>query len=248
MTTINFFRTLGLCLVLLLLAGHAQAQDFGLNISAGVKKKIVSGLSAKIEGELRTQDKSSELERLAIAAELSYSPIKYFGIDAGYTFIDKFKPEHWTDSGNRIPDYWSPRHRAYASVTGTLVIGDFELALRERYQFTHKTQVSVHKYDANGTQKTKDKVVKASNSHTWRSRLKAEYNFTQIGLTPYISAELYNSLTESFALDKVETTVGVDYKLFKKHTFSLFYRYAAAIEGSSDEPDHQLGIGYQFKF
>ena len=232
--------------IILLLPLSAMSQDFGLDINLGVKKKIVKGLIISAEFELRTQDMSSALERIDAGLGISYKPIDYFKIGAGYHFIDKYKLKHETKKGNIVDEYWSPRHRAYADVTGILPIENFELSLRERYQYTYRSETSAKKWDSDGDPKN-DEIIDAKHDHILRTRVQAQYSIKPIKLSPYFSIEVYNDLIESFNIDKVRLLVGMEYSLKKHHVFDLFYRYTAGIADSDDEC-HLLGIGYEFKF
>lgn len=232
--------------VILLVPLCAMTQDFGLDVNLGLKKKIVKGLSVAAEFELRTQDMSSEMERIDAGLGISYKPIDYFKIGIGYHFIDKYKPKHETKKGNIVDDYWSPRHRAYADVTGIAVVENFEISLRERYQFTHRSETSAKKWSSSGKAKD-DEIIEAKNDHILRSRVLAQYNIKKIKLAPYFSIEVHNDLADSFAIDKVRLIAGLEYSLKKHHVFDLFYRYTAGIADSDDEC-HLLGIGYEFTF
>ena len=224
----------------------AAAQDFGLDINIGLQKKIIKGLNIAADFELQTQDMSSKLERITAGIDISYKPIDYFKFGAGYIFIDKFCPKHQTDSGNTVVDYWSPRNRVHFYVTGILPIGNFELSLRERYQYTHRSRVSVKKTNSAGVAQD-PKIVTSKDSHALRSRLLASYKIKPIKLSPYFSLELYNDLVHSFDVDKLKVTAGMEYTLLKHHVFDLFYRYTAGIADSGDD-GHLLGVGYKFKF
>ena len=243
--TKNLFRTC-LLTMLMLLPISAFAQDFGLDIAAGVKKKIIKGMNIAAEFSLRTQDLSSEMERIDIGLDYSYKPIDYFKFGVGYDFIYKYVLKHETDDLEIVDSYWSPRNRVNVYVTGILPIGDFELSLRERYQFTHRSQSTAKRWNELGVA-LDNKTIKPKNSHELRSRLQGEYKIKPIHLTPYLSLELYNDLTDSFAVDKLRVIVGASYALHKKHNFDLFYRYTAGIADAADEC-HHLGIGYEFKF
>ena len=232
--------------LILLMPLCAMAQDFGLDINLGLKKKIVKGLNISAEFELRTQDMSSKMESIDAGIDMSYKPIEYFKIGAGYHFIDKYKPEHETDSGNIIDNYWSPRHRVHADVTGIWPIAGFELSLRERYQFTHRSETSAKKWSSSGIQKD-DKIYDAKDSHILRSRVQAQYHIKKPELAPYFSIEVHNDLADSFGIDKVRLIAGMEYSLKKHHVFDLFYRYTAGIADSDDEC-HLIGLGYEFKF
>ena len=235
-----------LSIAILLIALCAQAQDFGLDINASLKKKITKGLNISAAFELRTQDMSSQMERIDAGIDISYKPIDYFRFGAGYDFIDKFYPKHHTNSGNIVDDYWSIRNRVNVYVTGILPIDNFEISLRERYQFTHRSQSSVKKWNGLGVAQD-NKIIKAKNAHDFRSRILAKYKIKPEKLTPYLSMELYNDLASSFKIDKFKLTTGIGYSLKKHHEFELFYRYTAGIADPDDEC-HLLGLGYEFKF
>ncbi len=206
----------------------ACAQDFGLDFNLGLKKKIIKGLSIAVGFELRTQDMTTEMGQIDASFEMSYKPIDYFKFGAGYDFIDKYYPNITT---------WSPRHRANVFVTGILPIEDFELSLRERYQYTYRSMSG---------------KIASKHEHILRSRLQAEYHIKAVHLTPYLNFEMYNDLANSFAIDKLKLNVGLTYTLKKKkskfaHDFEFFYRYTAPI-ASDDEDFHMIALGYLFKF
>ena len=230
----------------LMIPAFAMAQDFGLDINAGLKKKIIKGLSVSAEFEVRTQDMSSKMERIDAGIDISYKPIDYFKFGIGYNFIDKYKLSHQTDSGNTIDDYWSPRHRVNFYVTGILPIDNFEISLRERYQYTYRMETSARKWNSLGVEQD-EKIIKSKDYHALRSRVLARYKIEPVMLSPYFSLEFYNDLAHSFSIDKIKLTAGVEYSLKKHHGFDLFYRYVAGIAESEDEC-HLIGLGYEFKF
>ena len=51
---------------------RAKKNDFGLSFNLGAEKKIKPGFSVEFEGELRTQDNSSMIERISLGAGLNY--------------------------------------------------------------------------------------------------------------------------------------------------------------------------------
>lgn len=67
-----------------------KSNDFGMLLSFDVEKKLAPGFSFDIEGELRTQDDSKEVERVMIGAGLSYrlfqTDDKRFNLKAGLGF------------------------------------------------------------------------------------------------------------------------------------------------------------------
>lgn len=224
-----------------------QDNDFGVWTSAEVKKNIVSSLDASLEGEFRSRDGVSSVERWSISPSLSYRLFPFLKADIGYTYIYKRAEAETTKKGNYIPAYWSPRHRFTASLTGSYTWNRLEFSLRERYQLTHRVGLSVPKYDGDDGSRKADEEISAKNSQVLRSRLQVAWNIRKSAFSPYASCELYNGLTNGGALEKTRWTLGTSYKISKQHAFELYYRY----QNHADEDEangHILGIGYKFKF
>ena len=91
-----------------------------------------------------------------------------------------------------------------------------------------------------------DTDVNSRCKHVLRSRLKLEYDPRNCPVDPWASVEFFNTLK----LEKTRVQVGADYKIKKKHTLTLYYRYQA-VNGDEDETEtdmHMVGLGYNFKF
>lgn len=117
--------------------------------------------------------------------------------------------------------------------------------MRERYRYTYRTQQYVPKFDADGVTPKEDELVTANHKHLLVSRLKFEYSFKKIGLKPYVSCDLYNSLTQSFVIDKLRCTGGVTCKLARQHSIDVYYRYITLT--NEEDKGHVIGVGYKFK-
>ena len=269
---------------LLLAAGAAWAQDdcadFGVWTSIEGSTKLNKKLELSIEGEYRTQDMSSMTERVSGAVNLSYKDknfLPFLKADVGYVFMYMNYPgetaiKYETDDdgndvldaeGNPIPKhmnvdapYWTARHRATASLTGSVKWGRFKFSLRERYQYTHRMRsycdrerYGYHRdfdlWDDVPTLMTDEK--KAKSDHKLRSRLSVSYDIKKCPWEPFAEVEVYNELDNAFALDKVRYTIGTEYKINKEHKVKVYYRYQdyAALD---DVDDHVLGLGYAFEF
>lgn len=216
--------------------------------SAAADFDIAHNLSGYVEGEYRTGDNFSSVNRWTLGAGLSYKFCPYFKLGASYTYIHKHEDSRTTKKGNIVDSYWQPRHRLALDATGSYKTGRLKLSLRERYQFTHRTEQTVAKYDGDDGSRKSDEVIEAKDKHVLRSRLKAEYDIRKSVFTPFASAEAYNSLQEGFSLAKLRYTVGTDIRLAKHHDLSLFYRY---IDNRDDDDDPSLsviGVGYKFSF
>lgn len=235
------------CLALPVVRGYAQSDDVGVWISTEVKKKIFPGFDAYAEGEFRTRDGLGSVERLAATAGVSYRLMPWLKADGGYTFIYSNRLGELTKKANWISSYWSPRHRLSVSLTGRYIWKRVEFSLRERYQFTYRTPLSVPKYDGDNGMRKADEEISGKSKNVLRSRLQAEWNIRKSPFSPYVSCELYHSMTDGWILDKTRWTLGTGYKVSKKHAFDFFYRY----QNHSDEDEangHVWGAGYKLKF
>ena len=221
-----------------------QAQS--LWASAEMKAKVTKGLNAFIEGEYRTHDGLSSTERWTATVGLDYKALPFLKVTGGYTYIHQQTEQETTKKGNVIPAYWQPKHRAFFAVTGSCRWNRLTFSLRERYQYTYRTEQYVPKFDDDGVTPKDDELIESKSKHILRSRLEVEYNIKKSNFTPFASYELYNSLADGFAVDKSRYTVGTDYKFDKKHSVNLFYRY---IDKADDDEasGHVIGIGYKFK-
>ena len=279
---------------LLLAAATATAQsDFGVWTSIEGSTKVNKNLELSLEGEYRTQDMSSMTERVSGAVNLSYKNknfLPFLKADVGYTFMSmnyqgettiKYETEddgsyELDAEGNPIPKhmnvddaYWTARHRATASLTGSVKWGRFKFSLRERYQYTYRMpsqcdrtrwyyRKRTGKYyldedlfngdgslNENYSYMTDEK--KAKSDHKLRSRLSASYDIKKCPFEPFAEIEVYNELDNAFAYDKIRYTVGTEYKINKEHKLKLYYRYQDYAD-IDEVSGHVLGIGYAFEF
>lgn len=172
--------------------------------------------------------------------------------------------------------YWCTRHRFNVSLTGSVKLDRFKISLRERWQYTYQHKVSYDKveYDAirynvedwgwaqesmglvehdgylwmvseEGFAKKDTKRAKGIN--VLRSRLQVAYDIKSVPFEPYASVELYNDC-DGFKIKKIRYTIGGDYKIAKKHSVGLYYRYQDFSGSDEGESTHILGVGYKFKF
>ena len=231
-------------LTVIIVCPALQAQSLWTSVE--MKTKLAKGLNAFAEGEYRTHDDFSATERWAGTVGLDYKALPFLKLTGGYTYIHQQTEQEITKKGNIIPPYWQPKHRAFLGVTGNYEWKGFTFALRERYQYTYRTEQYVPKFDEDGVTLKDDERVESKGKHILRSRLEVEYNIKKSRFKPFASYEIYNSLTEGFAVDKARYTIGSDYKFNKKHSVSLFYRY---IDKTDDDEasGHIIGIGYKFK-
>lgn len=246
MTNKRIMKKTILFLILSLLTTTLFSQE--LWTSAGIKFGIIKKLSGEAEGECRTQNQLSsiEIERWTASVKLNYKLLHWLKTSAEYKYIHRHVEKQITKKGNIVSDYWQPRHRVLFSLTGSYLWRRFTLSLSERYQYTYHTELSVAKWEPFTNFTKPDELIKAKNTHTLRSNVKVVYDIKRSHFEPFISYELYNSLTNRFVIEKMRWTIGSDYKINKKHSLKAFYRYS----NTSDEDEvnnHIVSIGYKFK-
>lgn len=162
----NSIRLLTAALVALFSFGTAQAQgecdDFGVWASVNASKKLTERLKFEIEGELRTVEGVSQMDRRSIGVNFGYDILTWLKADIGYIYIQshnaqekKIKGLAGIDSNdNEIYNYnidhayWEHRDRFTASLTASWKIGRVKFNVRERvqYQYTHSALVYEDKY------------------------------------------------------------------------------------------------------
>lgn len=120
-------------LVALLLAGAtAFAQtETGARASVSADYKIRKGLHLSAEEEMRIDNNFGSVNSFRTGVQLSYKYRKAVKLGVGYTLINPFK------AAEKV--YYPPRHRFYADITGYLPLGNFQLSLKERLQYTLRT-------------------------------------------------------------------------------------------------------------
>jgi len=200
--------------------------DFGSSLSFDITKRIVKGFNVSFEEEFRTRSDFSVTERFSHDLGLSYKPVKFLKVGGAYNLINF----------NHEKRGWEIRHRYYFYTTGILEIGRFSISLRERFQSTKRQGVGAS-------------ATRANPKLYLRSRLKADYNIRKSKFTPYASVELFNTLNDpqNNNLNQWRGVAGVEYKLNKKNSLEVFYRYTDYID-EEEFDKHLFGIGYAFNF
>lgn len=227
---------------------NALADDTGLIISAGAEKKLNKQASISVEGEFRTRNDFRTADRLSLSLTGQYKLTSWLKADAGYQLlidnnIQKLSLNPEGTYNNWRPSYWATRHRVFASLTASYKLQRVSFSLRERYRYTYRPQHTTTRYDFDNSW-WEDTDVSAKHNHTLRSRLKIDWDIPSCKFDPWVSVELFNSLS----LDKTRIQAGVDYSIKKKHAFEVFYRYQIINEDDEAANAHYLGLGYKFKF
>jgi long-subunit fatty acid transport protein len=244
----NIKKTCALVIALMAMTtANAQSDDFGIWANVEAEKKL-GKWSVGLETELRTRDNAGTTDRWSWGLNTSYKLNKYLKFSAGYTLLyDNVDRLTYHDDGsiNKEAKFWRIRHRFYASATASYKVDQWTFSLRERWQYTYRPEKTIsERYDYDQEDYDGESKTYSGKGHNvLRSRLQVAYSIPKTGLEPYANVELYNS----WGIDKVRYTAGMDWDITKHHQVGLYYRYQ---DESDDEDDnrHILGLSYKFKF
>lgn len=166
-------------LALLLFVPLVRAQEFCARTSVGVNYKIKKGFHIEAQEEMRLSDGLSGISSMRSTIGLSYRVSDYFKLGGGYTLINSGKVKEDYDGS------LFPRHRLFAEAAGTYRYGDFSFSLKERLQFTHRTDKNL-----NVCQNTR-------NALSLKSSVGAKYRgWRQYGVEPFAFFEIRTALNE----------------------------------------------------
>ena len=266
-----------------------KSWDVGLDLEYRAQNK------ARFSAGLGTSYKLNKYLKLGINYSFLYTekPDKYKNKDEGEELS-----EWWKRGYNFTPEYWYPRHRFSAEATGSVKVWKWlKISLRERYQLTYckARNVSKHVYreewgmepqfeedgwdwiyigdipEMYGEPKDEWRVETkpAFTDQVLRSRLKFEMDKKRCPFSPYVSAELHNSVSrgDHMLLQKIRTALGCSYK-FRKHnevslsyliTFDMFDIEETELETETipettretvrlHDRLHAISIGYKYSF
>ena len=239
---------------------NAQGDDFGMWYELGAEKKVSQKWSVGLEGEFRTRNNSKTADRWSAGVSAEYKILKGLKAAAGYTFLYDNNAEELTWKNNLpnkwTPSYWGSRHRLFLQVSGSVSAGNFSFSLRERWQYTYRPEAQDKKYNFSWDEDANDndyisgytmEPVKGKGKNMLRSRLQVNYDIPKCKFEPFANVEMFN---DKDGIAKMRYQIGTDYKLKKRHIFSLTYRYQNVNSNDEDNETniHLIGLGYKYKF
>lgn len=203
---------------------YAQHDDFGTWTNVEVKKRILPRLDIAVEGDIRFRDDMESLDRWAAIVSMSYQWLSFFSVGANYNFI-RF---------NHTKRGWETGHRYNLYCTASAKWNQWTVSLRERYEQTYRDGV-----ESSSGSPNPNKVM--------RSRLMVAYAIQYTGFKPFLSSEFFDTVNahNSSVWDKVWYTAGAEYKLNKRHSLQMYYRYQKIKHGQRNT--HILGTGYYIR-
>jgi len=206
-----------------------DAEPGGVWSSVSTEKNLTDRFSLGTEFELRSKGFRFERERLAMQVSGDYLLFNNFKLGAGYSFLNVEDDYRFTNDSIRV--HFQNRHRLYMQMSYRIKFGRFNLAFRERMQWTFKDETNrIRIYPG-------FPPVIGINEHrinpdlVWRNRAKLSYNIPKIPLTPSVSVESFYLLNEPEEL-RIYNNDETDYRTTS--TFFSKMRYTLALEYEID--------------
>lgn len=209
------------------------AHKVEVRATASFTKHFQHNISLSISEEIRSQVYNSYnnpkyFNKSYTTLEVSYKPIKYFGISAGYTLkiqnssdsigSTKYKA-HWSDANEFI------RHRGIFALTGYYKTRFWSFSLRERL-------------DLNGRTDSVNTLEKSKLDLRLRHRIYAVYSIPGRSLKVFGAVELINTLNQPLDyvnqelntsygqyLSDVRVRVGVKWRIDQSNSLNFNYRF-----------------------
>ena len=207
-------------------AGFLAAQSFDGGVLVGAEaQKSVRSWTFSVGGEIRANQWVTNYDRGKLGLDIGYSCWKKrIKIGVGYDYLNKHSQE----------DAFYHRHRINLSLGIGEKFGRFKLSYRARFQTTF--------YDI------QRESVRFNPKTYMRNRVELTYSFYGKPVKLFCSGEFFWRLyhPDKNIIDEVRAIVGVDYKVRKGHTLSIFLRSDNEVQVKKPEYAVYLGIGYKF--
>lgn len=233
--------------------------DFQFRAGWAITKSLSRKVEVEWSEEFRIRDTFGAFDRMYSEIGLEYTVLDWLKVQGRYTHMlinqnGKAKTDY--------KSYWENRHRGTLGITFYYkTYYNWRFSLRELAQVTFLDK-SVH------GNKLYDEGEKSNPKWILKSRLKAEYAFRHIPLTPYAYVEVANTLNApKYAgkeyIEKVRTAIGCEYRFDKRNSIDVYYRFdyefnkdiniganSGAFKDLTEETSYIniIGVNYKFKF
>ena len=259
-------------------AAAGDNDDMGMDLSVGVEKKLTQTLDIDLEYNLRTQDNTSQLERMGLGVGLGYKLVntKKFNVkfNVGFEYIYKYTLKSTEDkysdvkvsgsvvdrkwSGyNETASFWRGRSRASVGFSASYKPNKrWSFSLKETFQYNHYNvtdSIDIVKYRIK-TNLDDEEYISTEKS----KKVKEAKNRTVLRSKLGAQYDIRHSPFAPYA--SVDYGRGMNYNVNKwKFTAGTDFKinkqhkinvfYRFQTENDDDEPNgHIIGLGYNYKF
>jgi opacity protein-like surface antigen len=206
---------------------NAQSvRDFETWNAASIKYDLNKKIDLSFETQWRLKENSSVTDAYFFELGGQYSLIKKLRLGANIRYIRK------NDNKGAVQGY-DNFLRFNIDLKYGIDISRFDLGFRLRYQ--NKDEMGITEADGNFSK------------HYYRFKTSLSYNIRKVDFTPYMGLEHFykNNSTES-EFYKYRLTLGVDYKLTKKHRLSLSYRFEKELNQIDPNKADIINLSYRY--
>ena len=203
---------------------YSQSKDFGIWYCINGEVKLIKHLNLDLSGNIRTFRDASKIDESFGEVGLTYKISKHFSLAGAYRLSDKIE----NDLRYHLIHKW------LVSVKGGGDIGNLSISGRFMLQMQKKTYMK----------NADDSIL----YYHGRLKLAAKYKFHSFPVDPYFSFETFWPMFKPSEnrIDKNRFTLGVEYKLNKRHSFQLAYIYQRDYKPHLSDINI-IALGYNFK-
>jgi hypothetical protein len=205
--------------LILLLAFTVYAKDNELWVGGEFGVDLINKISLETGEQLRIYKSISVLQQSITDIGLKYELNKYFDAGLFYRLHMRY---------NQESQKLTPRHEININLYINYKIDDIQLLYRFKYQYEFIRE-------------------KDENEQHIRNRLKIRANYLN-QLKPYLLTELYYRYdwSKGDRFDKYRLSLGLDWKINKMNTLTIFYMYEEEINVKSPNISNIFGLFYGF--
>ncbi len=266
MKKLRFYFTLLLCGMF---ATQAFAQDapvyettdndFQFRGGWTVSKRLSRKFDIEWREEFRIKNTFGDFDRLYSEIGAEYKALDWLRLTAKYTHI---LINHDGKNKTAGKKYWQNRHRATLGATFI-----YKTHYNWRFSLRELVQTTFIDDEVHGIQ-LYDEGEKANPKWMLKSRLKAEYAFRHIPVTPYVSVELVNTLNapkyaDGQYIENVRTAIGMEYRFDSRSSIDVYYRFdygfdkdinvggnSGVLKDITEETSYTniIGVNYKIRF
>jgi predicted porin len=202
----------------------SQETDFDTWITLELKGKLFKLVNFDVVPELRLWDNSTRVESMLGEVEVSVPLNKYFQFGVAYR----------AQLDVSTPDYNKRNHRFSIFAEANYKIKRLRIGYRAAY---HQEYTNIHTSELGDVPETQH-----------RHKISLKYNIKKSGFSPYVSAEMFFTLKPEWKdrERKLRTSLGIQYKINKKISASMEYKFQRQFYTIDPKTDHILGLGMEY--
>ncbi|NJB83058.1 DUF2490 domain-containing protein [Wenyingzhuangia aestuarii] len=191
--------------------------------SLNLKYKINKKWTVALQGQLRLENNSSEVNQYFGQLDLEYSPFKHFEFGGAIRYIKN------NDNTGNVQGYEN-HFRYHLDGQYKHKLSDFSFKYRVRYQ--NKNELNINN----------------EAKQYFRFKAAVDYNIKKWKLDPELSGELFRSVgaESENQLDGYRLTLGTSFKVHKSAKMGVYYRFDKELNTTYPKATNIIGVKYTY--